>query len=92
MANHDEDEDGEFGEEPEGHARKVVTLPNDNIGLVFSRVVRDIQSQITQDDMVVDVELNFKNLVAKKGGFLGIASKKTESTIEIKLATRIRKD
>jgi len=87
----DYDDFGYVDDEPAAQPKKVLTLGQDNIGQVFARVVGDIRRQIGDDDTVVDLELNFKSLVAKKGGIPIVAPKKSESAMEIRLATRIRK-
>ncbi len=78
-------------DDADGESKKVLTLKQDHVGAVFARVVEDIRGQLTDDDMVVDMELSFKNVVAQKGGIPIIAPKTSQSGMEIRLATRVRK-
>ena len=71
-------------------ATNALTIETPNIAKVFGDSVTLIRSEMikNQHKDAVDVEINFQNVTLSKKGFL-VFSKKTESTMTIKMATRI---
>lgn len=62
------------------------------VSAVFQQVVAQVRSQIPEQDMTVDIELYFRSLTVKSGGIPIFAPKKKQSTLEIRLATSVRKE
>ena len=61
------------------------------VAVVFSRIIRDVECSITDESMAVDLEVHFRSLQIRKSGIPIFAPKVKESTMEIRLATRVRK-
>jgi hypothetical protein len=69
---------------------KVITEKVPNVAKVFGDSLATVRTEMIKNvhNHAVDLEVNFQSVAISKKGLL-VFSKKTESTISIKLATRI---
>jgi hypothetical protein len=66
-------------------------VPGDRIDAIFQSIIKSIGSSIRGDDATVDLEVHFTSIQIDSKGIPLISRKQTESVLEIRLATRIRK-
>ena len=69
---------------------EAVTEPAADVGMVFSRAVRNIQGTMGPRDSVVDVEITFRSVTIDSRGIPLFTNRTEQSTVEMRLATRIR--
>lgn len=69
---------------------EAATTPGADVGKVFSRAVRNIQSTMTPTDAVVDVEITFRSVTIDSRGIPLFTNRTEQSSMEMKLATRVR--
>ncbi len=70
---------------------KVLTERHRSVATVFNTVVKDVQKTVdkTGHQSAVDIELNFNQVAISKKGIPLFSSKKEQTAMSIKLATRI---
>lgn len=71
-------------------SKEPATIEGSEIAAVFDSIVNDVKARISDDSTVVDVEISFHRLVVKKGIPI-FAPKAKQSSLEIRLATRVRR-
>jgi len=74
-------------------SKPPATVEAPSIDAIFARMVADVRRQIPDDQTVVDVECAFKRVTVEKSGLILALfnGDQTESSMEIKLATRVRR-
>ena len=68
---------------------RAATVPGVEISPLFHKLVKQIRRSVDDASMVVDLELTFRSVTIKNGVPI-FSPKKSEKSMEIKLATRVR--
>ncbi len=70
---------------------KVLTERHRSVGTVFDTIIKDVQKTVneTGHQSAVDIELNFNQIAISEKGIPLFTSKKEQTAMSIKLATRI---
>ncbi len=82
---------GGSGDGSDNHTKRVLASHAPTIGTVFTKTMKQVQGVLTDDKQAVDLEITFTGVSVQKGGIPLIAPKTEQSTMQIKLATRIFK-
>ena len=84
---------GRKGDRPEGESepKDPLVVKSGSIGDVFRRLVTDVDSVIeaTGNKAAVDIEVTFTAMTLDQSGIPLFSKKKSESTMQLKLATRV---
>jgi hypothetical protein len=71
--------------------KEPVELDAEPIAEIFSNLVSSVREKIDSDDMTVDLDLQCRSISIEKNGIF-FRSRQKESSAEVRLVTRIRRN